>query len=76
LFMYSPNGKKYGIKNIPLTEVAAKEEFMNIKNVSRDDMMAAHSVTPQLLGILPYNTCGFVVVEKACRVFVRYDLLL
>jgi len=42
LFMYSPNGKKDGIQIIPLSEVAAKDEFLNIKNVSRDDMMAAH----------------------------------
>ena len=39
LFMYSPNGKKDGIQIIPLSEVAAKDEFLNIKNVSRDDMM-------------------------------------
>ena len=45
LFMYSPNGKKDGIQIIPLSEVAAKDEFLNIKNVSRDDMMAAHRFT-------------------------------
>lgn len=39
LFMYSPNEKKDGIQIIPLSEVAAKDEFLNIKNVSRDDMM-------------------------------------
>lgn len=36
--------KKDGIQIIPLSEVAAKDEFLNIKNVSRDDMMAAHRV--------------------------------
>ena len=41
LFMYSLNGKKDGIKIFPLSEMAAKDEFLNIKNVSRDDMMAA-----------------------------------
>lgn len=49
LFMYSPNGKKNGIQIIPLSEVAAKDEFLNIKNVSRDDMMAAHRVPPQMM---------------------------
>ena len=44
LFMYFPNGKKDGIQIILLSEVAAKGEFLNIKNVSRDDMMAAHRV--------------------------------
>lgn len=74
LFMYSPNGKKDGIQIIPLSEVAAKDEFLNIKNVSRDDMLAAHRVPPQLMGIIPTNTGGFGDVEKAARVFVRNEL--
>lgn len=74
LFMYSPNGKKNGIQIIPLSEVAAKDEFLNIKNVSRDDMLAAHRVPPQLMGIIPTNTGGFGDVEKAARVFVRNEL--
>ncbi|MCV5632196.1 hypothetical protein OFN23_28950, partial [Escherichia coli] len=63
LFMYSPNGKKDGIQIIPLSEVAAKDEFLNIKNVSRDDMMAAHRVPPQMMGIMPSNVGGFGDVE-------------
>lgn len=74
LFMYSPNGKKDGIQIIPLSEVAAKDEFLNIKNVSRDDMLAAHRVPPQMMGIIPNNVGGFGDVEKAARVFVRNEL--
>ncbi|ELY5774806.1 MULTISPECIES: phage portal protein [Enterobacterales] len=75
LFMYSPSGKKDGIQIIPLSEVAAKDEFLNIKNVSRDDMMAAHRVPPQMMGIIPSNVGGFGDVEKASRVFVRNELI-
>ena len=75
LFMYSPSGKKDGIQIIPLSEVAAKDEFLNIKNVSRDDMLAAHRVPPQMMGILPSNVGGFGDVEKAANVFVRNELL-
>lgn len=75
LFMYSPNGKKDGIQIIPLSEVAAKDEFLNIKNVSRDDMMAAHRVPPQMMGIMPNNVGGFGDVEKASRVFIRNELM-
>lgn len=75
LFMYSPNGKKDGIQIIPLSEVAAKDEYLNIKNVSRDDMMAAHRVPPQMMGIMPSNVGGFGDVEKAANVFVRNELL-
>ncbi|HHS8717773.1 TPA: phage portal protein, partial [Klebsiella pneumoniae] len=75
LFMYSPNGKKDGLQIIPLSEVAAKDEFLNIKNVSRDDMMAAHRVPPQMMGIMPNNVGGFGDVEKAAKVFVRNELV-
>ncbi|WP_372771778.1 phage portal protein [Pantoea sp. WEP] len=75
LFMYSPNGKKDGSQIIPLSEVAAKYEFLNIKNVSRDDMLAAHRVPPQMMGIMPNNVGGFRDVEKASRVFVRNELI-
>lgn len=73
--MYSPNGKKDGIQIIPLSEVAAKDEFLNIKNVSRDDMMAAHRVPPQMMGIIPQNVGGFGDIEKTSMVFVRNELI-
>jgi len=75
LFMYSPNGKKDGIQIIPLSEVAAKDEFLNIKNVSRDDMMAAHRVPPQMMGIMPNNVGGFGDVEKAAKVFYKNEII-
>ncbi len=74
LFMYAPNGKKDGIQLIPVSEVAAKDEFLNIKNVTRDDQLAAHRVPAQLIGIVPNNAGGFGDVEKAARVFVANEL--
>ena len=74
LFMYAPNGKKDGIQLLPVSEVAAKDEFWNIKNVTRDDQLAAHRVPPQLMGIIPNNTGGFGDVEKAATVFARNEV--
>lgn len=71
LFMYAPGGKKDGIQIIPLSEVTAKDEFFNIKNVTRDDMLSAHRVPPQMMGIIPNNTGGFGDVKKASEVFVK-----
>lgn len=69
LFLYAPDGKESGIKVIPLSDVVAKDEFANIKNTSRDDILAAHRVPPQLMGIIPTNNGGFGDVEKAGKVF-------
>ncbi|KWE44607.1 capsid portal protein [Burkholderia ubonensis] len=74
LFVYSPSGKKDGIQLIPVSEVAAKDEFFNIKNVTRDDLLAAHRVPPQLLGIVPSNTGGFGAADTAARVFARNEI--
>jgi len=75
LFMYAPNGKPDGIKILPLSEVATKDDFFNIKKASRDDLLAAHRVPPQMMGIIPDNAGGFGDVEKAARVFVRNELV-
>ena len=74
LFLYSPGGKKDGIQVIPISEVSARDDFFNIKNVSRDDVLAAHRVPPQLLGIVPSNTGGFGAVLPAAQVFARNEV--
>lgn len=74
LFVYSPNGKKDGMQLLPIGEVAAKDEFIGIKTASRDDILAAHRVPPQLLGIVPNATSGFGDVVKAAQVFAANEL--
>ncbi|MDH4571084.1 phage portal protein [Salinicola acroporae] len=74
LFMYSPHGKKDGVQIIPVSEVAAKDEFWHIKNITRDDQLAGHRIPPQLMGIIPNNTGGFGDSEKAARVYVANEL--
>jgi len=74
LFMYAPGGKKDGLQLIPISEVAAKDEFWNIKNVTRDDQLSAHRVPPQLMGVIPNNTGGFGDVAKAAQVFALNEV--
>ncbi|ELY5849556.1 phage portal protein [Cronobacter turicensis] len=74
LFFYAPNGKADGIKIVPLSEVATKDDFFNIKKVSAEDMLSAHRVPPQMMGIMPNNSGGFGDVIKAVQVFVRNEL--
>lgn len=75
LFVYAPNGKKDGMQVIPVSEVAAKDEFIAIKNTTRDDQLAAHRVPPQLIGIVPNNTGGFGDAAKAAQVFNVNEIL-
>lgn len=74
LLLYAPNGKADGIKLLPISEVTAKDEFFNIKAVSRDDQLAAARIPPNLMGIVPTNTSGFGSVKDAATVFARHEI--
>ncbi|WP_299944952.1 hypothetical protein [uncultured Microbulbifer sp.] len=74
LFLYNPNGKKGGIQITPISEVAAKDEFLHIKDASRDAVLAAHRVPPQLMDIIHKNKADFGDVEKATRLFIENEL--
>lgn len=75
LFLHAPGGQKDGVQLIPISEVTAKDEFFNIKNVTRDDVLAAHRVPPPLMGIVPNNTGGFGSIEGASKVFNINELI-
>ncbi|WP_293935551.1 phage portal protein [Iodobacter sp.] len=74
LMVYAPGGKKDGMQILPISEVAAKDDFWNIKNVTRDDQLSAHRVPAQLMGIIPNNTGGLGDVEKAATVFAYNEI--
>ena len=54
--------------------MATKDDFFNIKKASRDDLLSAHRVPPQMMGIIPDNSGGFGDAVKAAQVFVRNEL--
>jgi PBSX family phage portal protein len=75
LFLYAPGGKKDGVQVIPVSEVAAKDEFFNIKNVTRDDVLAAHRIPPQLIGIVPSNAGGFGSIKDASEIYHANEIV-
>ena len=76
LFMYVPNGKLDGINILPLSEVATKDDLFNIKKVSREDLLSAYCVPPQMMRIISDNSGGFGDAVKAAHVFVCNELTL
>ncbi|EEB2895032.1 phage portal protein, partial [Salmonella enterica] len=67
-------GGKDGVQILPFQQITAKDEFMNIKASSRDDVLASHRVPPQLLGAMPGEKGSFGDIEKAARVFAINEL--
>ncbi len=75
LLMYVPDGKPDGLKLIPISEVAAKDEFTRVKDTSREDELGMHRVPGQLIGVVPKNTGGFGDVTSASNVFARNEIV-
>lgn len=75
LFMYAPNGKKDGIQIMPISEVAAKDDFSNINEVTVEAMQYTSRVPPQLMGQTPKGNAGFGNPTDAAKVFNRNELI-
>ncbi len=75
LFVHAPNAKEGSLKILPIAEVGAKDEFLGIKNATRDDVLAAHRVPPQLLGIVPaQGSSGFGNPLQAVDMFFELEI--
>ncbi len=72
--MYAPNGKKDGIQLIPISEVAAKDDFGAIKNISRDAQLAMLCIPPQRVSVVPQNAGGFGSIREAAEVWAVNEL--
>lgn len=66
-YVHLPGAGKDGIQIIPIGDISQKDEFLNIKNVSANDVREAHRVPPVLMGIVPTGTASLgdpIKVEK------------
>jgi PBSX family phage portal protein len=75
MLIQSIGGSKDAVRIIPVGDVAAKDEFLAISNVSRDDVLSAHRVFPQLIAVVPQNTGGFGSMKDAEAAFMRLSMI-
>lgn len=75
IMIHSTGTAKEAVKLIPISEIAAKDEFLGIKNTTRDDIIAAHRVPPQLIGVVPANAAGFGDITKATDAFFELEIM-
>ncbi|MGS0824847.1 phage portal protein [Shewanella sp. 0m-8] len=73
LFVNIPNGKEKGLQIIPVGNFESKDEFMNVKNVSSQDVLNAHRFPPGLAGIIPSNTAGLGDPSKYDEVYYKNE---
>lgn len=75
LFVHIPKGKKDGIQIMPIADVTAKDEFTNVKNISRDDLLAGHRTPPQMIGIIPQNNGGFGKISETRDAYYEMEIV-
>lgn len=74
LFVNIPGGSEKAIQIIPVGDIATKDEFERIKNITRNDVIAAWRMNPALAGVMPENAAGFGDIEKIDRVYTNNEI--
>jgi len=69
-----PGGGDKAIQIILVGDIATKDEFERIKNITRNDVIAAWRTNPALAGCMPENAAGFGDVEKMDRVYTNNEI--
>jgi PBSX family phage portal protein len=75
LFFYAPKGKKDGMQVIPVESAQAQDKFLDIKNVSRDDIMAMHRIPPNMMAVQSTNAGGFGNITEARDAMILNEIV-
>ncbi|BAP43917.1 PBSX family phage portal protein [Pseudomonas sp. StFLB209] len=74
MFVNIPGGAEKAIQIIPVGDFQAKDELEKVKNITRNDIIAAWRMNPALAGIIPENSGGFGDIEKIDRVYTENEI--
>lgn len=75
VFVHIPNGSEKAVQILPIGDFSSKDDLNAIKNISRDDIIAAWRVPPALANIIPSNNSGFGDIEKIDKVYLKNEIL-
>lgn len=75
MFVNIPNGKEKGIQLIPVGDIATKDEFERIKNITAQDILVGHRVPAGKGGIMPQPGSSFPDPEKVGREYDKDEVI-
>ena len=75
MYINIPGGHEKGIQLIPVGDIATKDEFANIKNITAQDILVSHRFPSGKGGIVPTNAGGFGDPEKVGREYSRDEII-
>lgn len=74
MFLHIPNGREKDVQILPVGDFSTKDELEKIKNISRDDIIAAHRIPPAMASIIPTAAGGLGDITKADAVYQRNEV--
>ncbi len=74
MFLNIPGGRPDSVKIIPVGDIATKDEFQRIKDISRNDILSMWRMPAALAGIMPENTGGFGDIQKISQVHFENEV--
>ena len=75
VFLHTPNGREKDFQILPVGDFSTKDELEKIKNISRDDIIAAHRIPPAMANIIPTAAGGLGDIEKTDRVYKKNEIV-
>ena len=74
MFLHIPDGREKDVQILPVGDFSTRDELEKIKNISRDDIIAAHRIPPAMASIIPQNTGGFGDITKIDAVYTKNEV--
>lgn len=74
MFLHIPNGREKDVQILPVGDFSTRDALEKIKNISRDDIIAAHRIPPAMASIIPQNTAGFGDITKIDAVYAKNEI--
>ncbi|CRZ65722.1 TPA: phage portal protein [Vibrio cholerae] len=75
MFVNIPNGKEKGIQLIPVGDIATKDEFERIKNITAQDIFVGHRFPAGMGGMLPQQGANVPDPLKVSQVYDFYEVI-
>ncbi|SHO57880.1 phage portal protein [Vibrio quintilis] len=75
MFVNIPNGKEKGIQLIPVGDIATKDEFERIKNITAQDVLVGHRFPAGKGGLMPQPGSNFPDPEKVGREYAKDEII-
>ena len=75
MFLHIPGGREKDIQILPVGDFSTKDELEKIKNISRDDMIAAHRMPAAMASVIPNGNSNFGDITKVDAVYEKNEIV-